>query len=380
MNLVFIIIIMFLTVVALGVAISAEIKVRNVSTEIKVKQSVDVIGKPETIQVILTEDNAFSVNQYIFIEDVGNFIINDVQKNVYTIFNQQALEDTIIPVNSDVHPSGSTIFTRTTTPSTILAGTFSIFVRDGSLQDNSIIFESTAGIITLPVVSITPVSKLETQIEVLNSDGISVGAILPILSKVTPSAQSGAAGTSGSGLLAKVESGVSVLNFGTGVSVTIPISEGFANLHGPRVSAGLPNSLLYVYILCNIGVIPFNFYFQVTAKNTPPDEMVVTLVDHQINAPYDVPPGVNTLTIFAETGVYFAGDSPAYNPSLASANLFVGNSSGASQERAITGDITITNTGVVTVTDVGNKTTAQVVQSVDDTIAATNLKYSKYYC
>ena len=306
------ILVSFLSIIALGIAVSAEVKVKNVTNLVKLTQDSVITGKPLTIVLTLTINDAFSTNQYVFISGFGNFIVDSVETNICTVFNLQALEDTTIPVNTIVHPSGSGTFSRTTKPATVLAGTFSLFVRDSCFLDKSVVFESSSGILSMTVLSITAISNIEAELSVLNSDGIGIGSSVPILSKVSLCGTGGAAGTSGSGLLAKVGAIVSQINFGTGVTVTIPISEGFDNLHGPRVSSGLPNSLLYIYILSDIGGTPYNLYFQVNVKNTSPDEVEVTLVDHQINAPFDIPPGVSTLTIAADTGIFFAGDSPAY--------------------------------------------------------------------
>ena len=315
------ILVSFLSIIALGIAVSAEVKVKNVTNLVKLTQDSVITGKPLTIVLTLTIDDAFSTNQYVFIAGFGNFIVDSVETNICTVFNLQALEDTTIPVNTIVHPSGSGTFSRTTKPATVLAGTFSLFVRDSCFLDKSVVFESSSGILSMTVLSITAISNIEAELSVLNSDGVGIGSFVPVLSKVSLCGTGGAAGTSGSGLLAKVESIVSVANFGTGVTVTIPISEGFDNLHGPRPTSGLPDSLLYLYILSDVGGVPYNLYFQVDVKNTSPDEVDVTLVDNQINAPFDIPPGVDTLTIAEDTGIFFAGDSPAYATSGSSVTL-----------------------------------------------------------
>lgn len=60
----------------------------------------------------------------------------------------------------------------------------------------------------------------------------------------------------------------------------------------------------------------------------------------------------------------------ALDDALASGKLFVGSVGGVATARTMTGDVSVSNTGVATVDTVGAKTAAAIAQSVVDTIAA----------
>ena len=356
------IIISFVAVVSLGVAISAETKARNSDSVISVKlrDNADIVNMPETFEMTLTSENAFAVNQYIFIEDFGVFIINSVQDDLYTVFNKQGLENVQIPAGKRVYPSGNSVFTRTTRVAAITSGSFNLFVRDASLLERYAIFYSTAGIISLPILSVETVTKIESKLVLFNNDGIGIGATIPLLTKVAPSAPRGSSGTSGSGLLAKTNSQVVQAGFDVGIPVTAPILEGFTNLHGPRNNGGA-DSLLYVYMYIDAGGTLANLYFQITGTSTSPDEMTIQMVPGVINASFSNGTPFN-LTIPAETAVYFAGDSPAYFPHLNELHIYAGDSSGLGQPVTLSEDVLITS---VTATNAVTKIQPGVVDTLE---------------
>ena len=319
---IFLIVAIAIAVASLGVGISAKVAATAAAAQgLFLKEDASIVGTPETFDITLTRSDAFVKNQYIFIEDYGNFIVNSTQGNVYTIFNQQVLKNTTILANTKVFSSGSSLYTRLTQSATIVGGFFKIFVRDGNVFGPYIFIQTMTGIFSVQILGVSKINDIEWKVTVDNVDNILIGTTLPVLTKAIPTSPSGAAGTSGSGLLAKVDSGgAAELNFGTGVPVIIPISEGFANLHSPRASLDPtePNSYLYIYIFCTIdGSIPYNLYFQVENKLTSPDRITVMLVDSQINSPQDRVPGdpaVKTLSIAADTGIYFATESIGFLP------------------------------------------------------------------
>ena len=338
------IILTFVAVVSLGVSISAQVKANNSqsASSVRLKEDATISGIPETFEVVLTAANAFSTNQYIFIENFGNFIVNGVEGNLYTLFNQQAVSDSVIPSGAPVHPSGNSIFTRTTRPGTITTGTFNIFVRDASLLEQYVIFQTSSGLISLPILDISSVSNIENKLSVLNVDSIGVGSSFTILAKVAPSAPKGTPGTSGSGLLAKVGSALNEGPVSAGQSLTLDIAEGLDNLHGLRSS---PETALYIYIFSVVNGTNYNIYYRVTAIGI--SDITMQVVNLPINDPYTG--ALTTLVIAQDTGIFFAGDSYAYTPFLASGNIFIGNGSGYAQEQTMTGDVHINSGGVTTI-------------------------------
>ena len=311
------------------------------------------INLPQTFEIILTHV-PFSINQYIFIEKFGIFVINEIVGNKVVLFNLQQLNNELLKTGLKVYSSGDTIYTLTTKDSTIADTSFNIFVRDAEnfvIGESVSISSSAGGILDTAAFVIQLIAKpikSETRIILSNPQNIDVGRLISSMSKVTPTGTKGTPGSAGG------PGGVAFFEFDTGSTKTYTLTGNETTIDvnttiNLNVTNGTPDIYQIIYFNASTdGIVFTNYYWE---SKTHPNN---NLVDIKWIESFNGTPPMSFL-VLDETPIYFA---PIDTNTIAAGNLtsldpghmFVGNASGIPTGVPLTGAVNIDEGGLTVLT------------------------------
>ena len=270
-----------------------------------------IIGQqPTTFDIILNEPNIFSINQYIFIETLGTFVVNYIDGTITTVFNEEAVSDITLPAESKVYSAGSDLMTRATRQATVTAATTTIYVRDPRLLSVGmfISFQTTSNAFSMSVLNIETISEIESKLTLSNILDLGVGEIVPILSKVIITGETGLPGSSGGpGGVATLTTSTSYTTITPGVTTLVVQLDSVINLYSPRAT-GTIKQIVYFNVEIPTVTPNINLYFQLDSINTTLNTATLILDDSALNFPI-LPGPIDFNTIVGPLGLpmFWAG-------------------------------------------------------------------------